>query len=52
VAQSDLILDLAPHSDLESALQVTITNETLLGSRISGLSDTMLRLLLDLVIST
>jgi hypothetical protein len=52
IAQSGLLLDLAPRGDLESALDRMIDNNSLLGSRISGLPNSMLRLLLDLVIAS
>jgi hypothetical protein len=51
-AQSALILDIYPRTDVESALKNSIPNDSLLGSRISGLPENMLRVLLDRVITT
>jgi hypothetical protein len=52
VSQSGLILDLAPRSDLELELANIIEDDTLLGSRIRGLSEATLRLLSDLVVNS
>jgi hypothetical protein len=50
VAQSGLMLDLAPRADLESALEKPITDGSLLGSRISALPEAMLRLMFKLIL--
>jgi hypothetical protein len=50
--QSGLVLDLAPRSDLELELKNLIKDNTLLGSRIRGLSKVTLYLLSDLVIDS
>jgi hypothetical protein len=52
VAQSGLLLDMSPRIDLEKALEGVIDNNSLLGSRISGLSERMQRLLFELVVSS
>jgi hypothetical protein len=51
VAQADLILDMPSRSDLESGLNNPIDANSLLGSRISGLPEGILRLLSELVIT-
>jgi hypothetical protein len=51
VAQADLILDISSRSDLESGLNNPIDADSLLGSRISGLPDGMLRLLSELILT-
>jgi hypothetical protein len=52
VAQSGLILDLAPRVDLEMALDKIIDADTLLGSRISSLPEENLRLLFELAVAS
>jgi hypothetical protein len=55
VVQSGLVLDLAPRRDLIIEMkhaQSVISHDSLLGSRISGLSRGMLRLLIDLILLT